>query len=114
MPCRPGAAREFRTMTAMTATPMPANNPLVRMDAARAFDPVRARVHVEPLTTNAERLQAVEAACTQTSQRRAPLGINALRDTRFGRYIENMHPGDIVYWVACLGGACLLLIKATI
>lgn len=99
----------------MTAAPqMPANNPILRMDAARAYDPVRARVRVEPVVTNAERLQAVEAARAQTSQRRAPLGVNALRDTRFGRYIENMHPGDIVYWVACLGGACLLLIKATI
>ena len=23
------------------------------------------------------------------------------------------HPGDILYWVACLGGACLLLLCAT-
>ena len=23
------------------------------------------------------------------------------------------HPGDILYWAACLGGACLLLIAAT-
>ena len=37
-----------------------------------------------------------------------------LTDTRLGRYVESMHPGDIVYWVAGLGGACLLLIKATI
>ena len=45
---------------------------------------------------------------------RAPLGIDLLTDTRFGRYVNNLHPGDIFYWVACLGGACLLLIKATI
>ena len=23
------------------------------------------------------------------------------------------HPGDVLYWVACLGGACLLLLSAT-
>ena len=84
--------------------------------ASRAFDPVRARVHFEPLTTNAERLQAIEAAraAAERKQTRAPMGFNALRDTRLGRYLENLHPGDIVYWVAGLGGACLLLIKATI
>jgi hypothetical protein len=77
------------------------------------MDPVRARVHFEPLTTNAERMQAEQAARDARSQRRAPLGVALLTDTRLGRYVENMHPGDIVYWVAGLGGACLLLIKAT-
>lgn len=111
-------------MTAnMTAAPaIPANrlmvssaNPVIHsLNPVRTFDPVRARVHVEPLMTNAERLQAAEAAARAANQRRAPLGVNALRDTRLGRYIEAMHPGDVVYWVACLGGACLLLIKATI
>ncbi|HEV2646291.1 MAG TPA: hypothetical protein VGU46_08010 [Acidobacteriaceae bacterium] len=24
-----------------------------------------------------------------------------------------IHPGDILYWTACLGGACLLLLCAT-
>ena len=26
---------------------------------------------------------------------------------------RSLHPGDILYWVACLGGACLLLVCAT-
>jgi hypothetical protein len=95
---------EYRNMTTMTAT----------NSVARSFDPVRARVCCAPIVTNAERLQAEEAALAERNRKRAPLGIDALRDTRLGRYVENMHPGDIVYWVACLGGACLLLIKATI
>lgn len=106
-------------MTAdMTAAPALANNPVVRsFDAvARGSDRVRARVRVEPIVTNAERLQAEEAArnAAQSRKNRAPLGMDMLADTRFGRYVENLHPSDIVYWVACVGGACLLLIKATI
>lgn len=97
-------------MTAATPATLAAYNP------ARPFDPVRARVHVEPLITNAERMQAQQAAHNAAEHRksRAPLGIDVLRDTRLGRYVQNLHPGDIVYWVAGLGGACLLLIKATI
>ena len=80
------------------------------------LDPVRARVQCEALVTNAERMQAEEAqrAASEQRQNHAPLGIDLLTDTRFGRYVNNLHPGDIFYWVACLGGACLLLIKATI
>ncbi|HVT80656.1 MAG TPA: hypothetical protein VHM90_08360 [Phycisphaerae bacterium] len=83
---------------------------------SRQFDPVRARVHYEPHVTNAERMQAEEAARSGAERRKtsAPLGIEMLTDTRFGRYVGGMHPGDIVYWVAGLGAACLLLIKATI
>lgn len=96
----------------MNAAPLSHANSSV----SRSFDPVRARVHFEPLTTNAERLQALEAerAAAQRKKERAPLGFDGLRDTRVGRYVQNLHPGDIVYWVAGLGGACLLLIKATI
>ncbi len=95
-------------MTAISVTL--ANNP------TRSFDPVRARVQCEALVTNAERMQAEEAlrAVSELRQTRAPLGIDLLTDTRFGRYVSSLHPGDIFYWVACLGGACLLLIKATI
>lgn len=88
-------------------------DPVRTMDSARSFDPVRARVRCQPAITNAERLQA-ETNAYEVKQRRAPLGIAMLTDTRLGRYVESMHPGDIVYWVAGLGGACLLLIKATI
>ncbi len=97
-------------MTAATPATLAANSP------ARPYDPVRARVQCAPIVTNAERLQAVQAAYAeaQRSRTHAPLGMDLLRDTRLGRYVQNLHPGDIVYWVAGLGGACLLLIKATI
>lgn len=97
-------------MTAATPATLAANS------SALPFDPVRARVRCEHIVTNAERLQALEAAriAAQPRKGRSPLGIALLRDTRFGRYIQNLHPGDVVYWVAGLGGACLLLLKATI
>ena len=97
-------------MTAATPATFAANS------QSRPFDPVRARVQCAPVVTNAERLQAQEAALAAAQRRRnrAPLGMDMLRDTRLGRYVQNLHPGDVVYWVAGLGGACLLLIKATI
>jgi hypothetical protein len=39
-------------------------------------------------------------------------GLHLLADTR-GTGPRGPHPGDILYWVACLGGACLLLFAAT-
>jgi hypothetical protein len=33
-----------------------------------------------------------------------------LADTRSPR---GPHPGDVLYWVACVGGACLLILAAT-
>jgi len=97
-------------MTAATPATLAANS------SARPFDPVRARVRCEPLTTNAERLQEVEAAriAAQPRKPRTPSGVALLRETRVGRYVQSLHPGDVVYWIAGLGGACLLLIKATI
>lgn len=97
-------------MTAATPATLAANS------SSHPCDPVRARVRCAPLVTNAERLQAAEAAlaAAQRSKKHAPLGVDLLRDTRLGRYLQSLHPGDIVYWVAGLGGACLLLIKATI
>jgi hypothetical protein len=101
----------------ITAADMTANRGTLAVNnPVRSFDPVRTRVHCESLMTNAERMQAEAAQRAAAEQRksRAPLGIATLADTRFGRYVSNLHPGDIFYWVACLGGACLLLLKATI
>jgi hypothetical protein len=39
-------------------------------------------------------------------------GLHLLADTR-GTGPRGPHPGDVLYWVACLGGACLLLLCAT-
>jgi len=43
------------------------------------------------------------------AQHRGPF---LLPDTRGGGP-RGPHPGDVLYWVACLGGACLLLLAAT-
>jgi hypothetical protein len=68
-------------------------------------DPVRSRVKYEQPLTNFEILQAEEAKRAQLSQVGVPPP-----DTGRPR---RPHPGDIVYWVATLGGACLLLLCAT-
>jgi hypothetical protein len=39
-------------------------------------------------------------------------GLHLVADTR-GTGPRGPHPGDVLYWVACLGGACLLLLTAT-
>ena len=39
-------------------------------------------------------------------------GLHLISDTR-GTRPRGPHPGDVIYWVACLGGACLLLLCAT-
>jgi hypothetical protein len=41
-----------------------------------------------------------------------PNSLYVMADTRGGGP-RGPHPGDILYWVACLGGACLLLFAAT-
>lgn len=69
-------------------------------------DPVRARVTVQLQLTNDQILQADAAARYAVDPLRLP------PDTRSGGP-RRPHPGDILYWVACVGGACLLLIAAT-
>jgi hypothetical protein len=76
--------------------------------SCRRPDPVRARVSVEPQLVASQSLYRESANWSQadlTETMRLP------PDTRGGR--RKPHPGDVLYWVACLGGACLLLIKAT-
>ena len=75
----------------------------------RVPDPVRSRVTVAPQLTNDQILRAESAAYQAESER---MGIHLVPDTRSGGP-RGPHPGDILYWVACLGGACLLLIAAT-
>ena len=75
----------------------------------RTLDPVRSRVTVQPQLTNDQILRA-ESAAYEAEQAR--LGIHLVPDTRNGGP-RRPHPGDILYWVACLGGACLLLLSAT-
>ena len=40
-------------------------------------------------------------------------GLQLLAETRPAKSVRGLHPGDVVYWLACLGGACLLLLCAT-
>lgn len=76
--------------------------------AGQRFDPVRSRVVVQLQLTNDQMLQADSAA--RPVEAAHPLRL--LPDTRGGGP-RRPHPGDVLYWVACLGGACLLIILAT-
>jgi hypothetical protein len=78
--------------------------------SGRGLDPVRARVIVRQQLTNDQILQADAAA--HPAAEATPLGLHLPPDTR-GSGRRGPHPGDVLYWVACLGGACLLLIAAT-
>ncbi|MGA1982035.1 MAG: hypothetical protein ABSG84_06155 [Acidobacteriaceae bacterium] len=70
------------------------------------LDPVRARVTVSQQLTNDQILQADAAAHPAADLLRLP------PDTRGGGP-RGPHPGDILYWVACIGGVGLLLMAAT-
>jgi hypothetical protein len=76
-------------------------------------DPVRARVGAGQQLTNSQTIPVRKAnnADAQAARRRLYL----LADTRGTgpRGPRGPHPGDVLYWVACLGGACLLLLSAT-
>jgi hypothetical protein len=80
---------------------------LIPIDAARhGADPVRARVNVNLQLTNDQILQADASAHPAADLLHLP------PDTRGGGP-RRPHPGDVLYWVACVGGACLLLMAAT-
>ncbi len=72
----------------------------------QCFDRVRARVTVKQQLTNDQILQADAAAHPASDVLHLP------PDTRGGGP-RGPHPGDVLYWVACVGGACLLLMAAT-
>jgi hypothetical protein len=69
---------------------------------SRCSDPVKARVAAPGQLTNAE-LDA-------EADRHRGLHLADLTQPRTRR---TPHPGDVLYWVACLGGVCLLLLSAT-
>ncbi len=80
----------------------------VHQGSSHRLDPVRARVTSGLPMTATQMLQANPRYRPEAEG----LGPHALVDTR-GTGPHSPHPGDIVYWVACLGGACLLLLAAT-
>ena len=72
-----------------------------RIAYRQSLDPVRARVAASQQLTNDQMIQAVESA---------PYAADVVH---LSRGTQGPHPGDVLYWVMCLGGACLLLIEAT-
>jgi hypothetical protein len=102
------ATEELRTMTANQAT----YAAILAMDGAssRRANLVRAQVGgcEEPASC-----QNLEIAKTHRPEGRVEqCGPHLLADTR-GARPRGPHPCDVLYWVACLGGACLLLLSAT-
>ena len=71
------------------------------LPSRQGLDPVRARVTAGHQLTNDQMMQAVEAAGQATEVVHLPRGTHG------------PHPGDVLYWVTCVGGAGLLLIVAT-
>ena len=93
---------------------------LAPVDASfRRPDPVRARVKFEQPLTQYEKLHPVPIEPPPPV--RKPIvpeflqkvrKINLLPETRSPRP-GGPHPGDVLYWVTCVGGVCLLLFSAT-
>jgi hypothetical protein len=69
-------------------------------------DPVQSRVAAAHPRTHSEELQAVAAGNPTAPQQLSP----PVRILRSGS--RSLHPGDILYWTACLGGVGLLLLFA--
>lgn len=78
--------------------------------SARSADPVRARVSIGDPLTNSQTLYSGRE--NGSGSHTAHSSLHLLADTR-GTGPRGPHPGDVLYWVACLGGACLLLLSAT-
>jgi len=85
---------------------------MLALDSASSHrtDPVRARVSGGHQLTNFQVLHTNPA--TRSEAPTELPGLHLLADTR-GTGPRGPHPGDVLYWVACLGGACLLLLCAT-
>jgi hypothetical protein len=88
----------------------------------RRPDPVPSRVAYHHPLTNYERMQAElaqeQAAPAPKRRFRLPPAPQTHESLQAGLDAGNSvargtHPADLVYWVACLGGACLLLLCAT-
>lgn len=70
----------------------------------RRLDPVRARIAAGEQLIHSQ-------GVLMTPEESAHRGLHLPLDARTGGP-RRPHPGDVVYWVACLGGACLLLLFA--
>ena len=93
----------------MTANPTTyANLFVVETASPRRPDPVRARVSGLPQLVYSQSLQIDPADRAEATHR----GLHLAADT-CGGGPRGPHLGDVLYWVACLGGAGLLLLCAT-
>ena len=93
----------------MTADPATYPAPFVVAGTSpRRSDPVRTRVSGGRSLTNSQTLYAAHGNGPDLHAAHRVLQA----DTR-GTGPRGPHPGDVLYWVACLGGACLLLLSAT-
>jgi hypothetical protein len=93
-------------------TAAPASSPAIFVVAGashRGSDPVRTGVAGRDSFVNAAARYASHEDDHQAAARR---GLRSMSETR-GTGPRGPHPGDVLYWVACLGGACLLLLSAT-
>ena len=71
----------------------------------RRIDRIRARLASSRSHRNLDSARAL-----RTEQLPETNGLHLVADTHGPR---RPHPADVLYWVACLGGACLLLLCAT-
>lgn len=78
--------------------------------SSRRIDPVRARVVGGQQLTSTASTDAHSA--NNPDSKAAHRGLYLLTKTR-GISSRGPHPGDVLYWAACLGGAFLLLLSAT-
>ena len=86
----------------------------------RRPDPVPSRVAYHHPLTEYEKLQAERTSEDAQVAGTTPKGRFSIPQERLtasepaaARFLNGRHVGDVVYWVACLGGGCLLLLCAT-
>jgi len=99
------------------------NSTVLEPVSCRRPDPVPSRVAYHHPLTEFEKQQA-ELAAEQEAGRApksrftlppVPENQSSVPVVAEGQQglLSRAHPSDVVYWVACLGGACLLLLCAT-
>jgi hypothetical protein len=74
----------------------------------RRIDRIRARMSANRTVRSLQNARSFRSEAPPENS-----GLHALADTRGTGPARGLHPGDVLYWVACLGGACLLLLCAT-
>jgi hypothetical protein len=76
--------------------------------APRRIDRIRARMSANRTFRSLQNARSFRSEAPPENP-----GLHVLADTRGTEPARGPHPGDVLYWVACLGGACLLLLCAT-